>query len=115
MCGRASLSASPDDLREIFELNEKPDLPARYNIAPTDPMAVARPPQDLLARIHDRMPVILAPDEYAKWLDAREADVEPLLAGHTDALTIYPVGAHVNKAGNEGPECIAPIGEPLTS
>jgi putative SOS response-associated peptidase YedK len=42
MCGRAALSAPPEDLREVFGLDEVPDLPARYNIAPTQPIAILR-------------------------------------------------------------------------
>jgi putative SOS response-associated peptidase YedK len=42
MCGRAALSAPPDDLREIFGLDEDPELVPRYNIAPTQPIAIIR-------------------------------------------------------------------------
>jgi putative SOS response-associated peptidase YedK len=43
MCGRAALSTPPEDLAELFGL-EPPTVawPARYNIAPTDPVAVIR-------------------------------------------------------------------------
>ncbi len=42
MCGRATLSTPPEDLRELFGLDETPELTARYNIAPTQPIAVVR-------------------------------------------------------------------------
>lgn len=42
MCGRAALTTSPEDLREIFGLDEKPDLTARYNVTPSQPMMVRR-------------------------------------------------------------------------
>ena len=38
MCGRFSLTASPDEVRELFALLELEDFPARYNIAPTQPI-----------------------------------------------------------------------------
>jgi putative SOS response-associated peptidase YedK len=47
MCGRATLSTSPEDLREFFGLDEAPDLPPRFNIAPTQPIAVIREPHRL--------------------------------------------------------------------
>lgn len=47
MCGRASLSVDPEELREIFDLNETPELPPRYNIAPSQPIAVIRTPHHL--------------------------------------------------------------------
>jgi putative SOS response-associated peptidase YedK len=42
MCGRAALSAPPDDLREIFGVDDVPELLPRFNIAPTQPVAVVR-------------------------------------------------------------------------
>jgi putative SOS response-associated peptidase YedK len=45
MCGRATLTASPDELREIFDLNEMPGaLTPRFNIAPSQPLPVIRIP-----------------------------------------------------------------------
>ncbi|MDO6963616.1 SOS response-associated peptidase [Rhizobium alvei] len=38
MCGRFSLTASPEEVRELFALLEIEDFPARYNIAPTQPI-----------------------------------------------------------------------------
>ena len=46
MCGRFTLILDPVDLREDLDLGEiPPDLPARYNIAPTQPVAVVRDAQ----------------------------------------------------------------------
>jgi putative SOS response-associated peptidase YedK len=42
MCGRATLSMPPDDLAEVFGLDEVPLLTPHYNIAPTEEMAVIR-------------------------------------------------------------------------
>lgn len=53
MCGRATLSTPPEDLREIFGLGETPALTPRYNIAPTQPIPVVRermPSEDEVAR-----------------------------------------------------------------
>jgi putative SOS response-associated peptidase YedK len=47
MCGRAKLSTPAETLREAFQLDEVPDLPARYNIAPTQPIPVVRSPHRL--------------------------------------------------------------------
>lgn len=40
MCGRFSLISTPEDVREFFSLAELDDFPARYNIAPTQPILV---------------------------------------------------------------------------
>jgi len=42
MCGRFTLQIPAELLAEIFGLPEPPDLPARYNIAPTQQVAVVR-------------------------------------------------------------------------
>jgi putative SOS response-associated peptidase YedK len=40
MCGRFSLTATPEEIRELFSLLDIEDFPARYNIAPTQPILV---------------------------------------------------------------------------
>lgn len=40
MCGRFSLTASPEDVAELFGLEEVEDFPPRYNIAPTQPILI---------------------------------------------------------------------------
>jgi putative SOS response-associated peptidase YedK len=42
MCGRASLTASPEEMEEAFELSSAPAVAPRYNIAPSEPMLVVR-------------------------------------------------------------------------
>jgi len=42
MCGRFTLRARPGDLVEVFELLCEPELTPRFNIAPTQPVAVVR-------------------------------------------------------------------------
>jgi len=67
---------------------------------------------DLMRPIHDRMPVILAPEHYAPWLDLPHPDprsLTPLLRpAPSDPLEALPVGTYVNRPGNEGPNCIEP-------
>jgi putative SOS response-associated peptidase YedK len=60
--------------------------------------------------LHDRMPVILQPEDYDQWLDpnvqASEA-LEPLLRpAAEDLLEAYPVSTTVNKPANDVAECI---------
>lgn len=43
MCGRFVLKTPVDELARLFGFPERPNLAARYNIAPTDPCAVVRP------------------------------------------------------------------------
>lgn len=69
-----------------------------------------------LAPFHDRMPVILAPSDYAAWLDrGREepAALLPLLAPcSSDWLEPQRASSRVNDPRNDDPECLVP--EPRT-
>ncbi len=69
---------------------------------------------DLLAPIHNRMPVILDPESYDEWLDpdVRETGrLMPLLAPYGgDDLEAYPVSRRVNSPANDEPECVVPVG-----
>jgi putative SOS response-associated peptidase YedK len=66
----------------------------------------------LVARIHDRMPVILRRQDYARWLDPGNQDrtaLEALLRPYAAAqMTASAVGQFVNDARNEGPRCLEP-------
>lgn len=42
MCGRTALTTNPEDLREIFGLDETPPLVPHYNVPPSQPLAVVR-------------------------------------------------------------------------
>ena len=61
--------------------------------------------------IHDRMPVIVAPQDYTRWLDCGAGtDVEDLLVPcPPEAIHMHPVSTAVNRASNDGRELIAPL------
>ncbi len=40
MCGRFTLARSPEDMARAFGLDEVPNFPPRYNIAPSQPVGV---------------------------------------------------------------------------
>jgi putative SOS response-associated peptidase YedK len=42
MCGRFTITAHPAALTQLFELPAVPELPPRYNVAPTQPVPVVR-------------------------------------------------------------------------
>ncbi len=69
-------------------------------------------PNALVAPIHDRMPVILARDAYAAWLDPAERDprdLAHLLRPYpAEEMIAYPVSTLVNSPQNDVPSCIAP-------
>ena len=67
-------------------------------------------PNELMRPIHDRMPVIVDPKEYALWLDPQVSDAQrltPLLAPYaSERMTAVAVSRWVNNARNEGPRCL---------
>jgi putative SOS response-associated peptidase YedK len=73
----------------------------------------------VVAPLHDRMPVILAEDSEATWLDcsAKPDQLLDILRGLSPAATaLRPVSTAVNDARYDGPECLAaPIPDPQTA
>lgn len=70
-------------------------------------------PNELMASLHNRMPVILPRRAYAQWLDPEPqgADtLQPLLAPFAAELMIaHPVSTLVNSPANDLPEAIRPL------
>jgi putative SOS response-associated peptidase YedK len=69
-------------------------------------------PNEIARLIHDRMPVILDPKDYAQWLDPSvevAAEVRPLLRPFPAvAMTAYPISTRVNNPAFDDPACLAP-------
>ncbi len=67
-----------------------------------------------LAPVHDRMPVILHPSDYASWLDPVNQDLpalKALLQPWPGELIIYPVSRRVGNPANDDPSLIQPLAE----
>ena len=72
---------------------------------------ITAPANESIASLHDRMPVILAPEAESEWLDASTpvTRLPDLLAGLTPEQTaLREVGAAVNDARYDGPDCLEP-------
>ncbi len=71
-------------------------------------------PNELMAKIHDRLPVILDPKDYDTWLDPKVQDAEilkPLLKPYpAEKMQCWPVDRTVNKVGVDDTEnCIKEV------
>jgi putative SOS response-associated peptidase YedK len=70
-------------------------------------------PHPALARLHDRMPIVLRPEVYSAWLDRSRVDVEnvkELLQPVTEsAIAFHKVSTRVGNSRNEGPELIEAV------
>jgi putative SOS response-associated peptidase YedK len=67
-------------------------------------------PNKFVAEVHDRMPVLLRPDQFDAWLDG-SAGKEMLVPAAEDMLNKVPVSQRVNssRAANDDPTLIEPI------
>ncbi len=227
MCGRLTLAATPDEVRRLFGYEDQPNFPPRFNIAPTQPLAIvaivegrrrfllvrwglipswAKNPADLplminaraetvaekpsfrgsirhhrmlvpttgfyewrqskdgtgqkqpyfirpaattlmafagiwetflgadgseidtaailtvpanglMRQVHDRMPAIVHPKDFDRWLDCRNTSVAEALAlippVPDDFLEVFPVSTRVNKVTNDDEGLVEPLTEPL--
>ena len=67
----------------------------------------------LLMPIHDRMPVIIAPEHYARWLDPANAEVADLVAPYpADAMACHAVSTRVNSVRHDDASLIEPVTQP---
>jgi putative SOS response-associated peptidase YedK len=68
-----------------------------------------------LAAIHDRMPVIVAPEAFDFWLDSAKVDAETAAALIAPAgeglLDVHPVSNAVNRTTNDSAALIEPVAE----
>lgn len=85
-----------------------PDTAARLytcSILTTDP-------NELVARLHDRMPVVLDASDWDAWLDESTppGQLRPLLRpAPAETMAAYAVSPAVNNVRNDGPELLAPL------
>ena len=76
-------------------------------------------PNEAVATLHNRMPVILAPEDFDEWLGkpgdatpAQLSQLKHLFRPYPDRLiTLYPVSTYVNSPRNEGEACVERVGE----
>ena len=66
-------------------------------------------PNELMADIHDRMPVILAPDDYATWLDHNQTPDQLLKPYPAELMDAYPISTAVNSPKNNYAELLTPL------
>lgn len=68
---------------------------------------------EMMSRLHTRMPVILMKEDHARWLDHRVTDpaaVADLMTPFpSELMYATPVSAYVNNTRNQGPLCVDPL------
>jgi putative SOS response-associated peptidase YedK len=95
---------------EVWRGKDEPDAEPLRTCA-----IVTTEANELMAPIHDRMPVVLEPEDWDKWLDPATdlSVVEGLLKPAADGvLEAFPVSSRVNNVKNDGPELLDPLPDP---
>jgi putative SOS response-associated peptidase YedK len=92
-------------LWEVWHEREEDDLLRTFTIVTTNA-------NDLLAPVHDRMPVVLPDGAWERWLDPAESleVLQALLVPASDDLfDTYIVSDRVNNADNDDPDLVRPV------
>lgn len=69
-------------------------------------------PNELMATIHNRMPVIVEPEDFDLWLNPEpdpEQGLHVLRPYPAEKMVAYPVSTLVNNPRNDAPQCIQPV------
>ncbi|NUT36522.1 MAG: SOS response-associated peptidase [Hamadaea sp.] len=70
---------------------------------------------DDVGLVHDRMPMIIRPENWAEWLNPAMTDLDTAQAlmapPGAGLLDIFKVSTEVNKSSNNGPQLIVPLGD----
>ena len=70
---------------------------------------------EIMRPIHERIPVILAPEDWDAWLDPDAKDtgqLQSLLVPYpAEGMTAWKVGTRVNNSRHESPDCTEPLEE----
>jgi putative SOS response-associated peptidase YedK len=74
---------------------------------------VTTEPNEVIGRVHNRMPAILSPEAYGLWLDPTFQDVEGVQAVlrpfPAEEMVAFPVGTQVNSPVHDSPDLIVPL------
>ena len=64
---------------------------------------------ELVAEIHNRMPVILSASGYVRWLGEAEDPRELMRPFPSEAMRMWPISTRVNKPENDDPSILDEI------
>jgi putative SOS response-associated peptidase YedK len=101
----AMQDGSPFGIAGIWENWKDPSIGAwirTFAIITTDA-------NELVNQIHDRMPAILAPPDYVRWLSEEPDPRNMLKPFPSEAMRIWPISSRVNKPENDESSILEPV------
>lgn len=98
----------------LWEVWHGPDKQSRNGDPPLRSCTIiTTSANETMAKLHDRMPVILPATVWDSWLDPDHDDLETLgkllVPAPSALITTYPVSTQVNSVRNKGPELLEPV------
>jgi putative SOS response-associated peptidase YedK len=75
-------------------------------------LVLTTPSNDLVSRIHDRMPVILNPAGYERWLGLEPDPHDLLVPFPSEPMSIWPISSRVNSPDNDDERLLDEISLP---
>jgi len=97
--------AAPFAMAGLWERWSPPDGEDRTSFT-----VVTTEPNDVVADVHHRMPVVLAPDEEERWLHGDERERAAVLDPYpADEMRAYPVSKRVNDPANDSPAVVEEV------
>jgi putative SOS response-associated peptidase YedK len=103
----------PMALAGLWEVWRTPDDPDAQPLQSC--VIVTTAANDLMAPIHDRMPVVLAPEDWDTWLDPETDPARAqrlLVPAPSEWFEAYPVSTRVNNVANDAPDLLDPLPPP---
>jgi putative SOS response-associated peptidase YedK len=71
------------------------------------------PSNELVGKIHNRMPAILDPTSYDRWLGPVPDPRDLLITYPSEPMTMWPISTRVNKPENDDPSLLDRTGDPF--
>ena len=69
-------------------------------------------PNEIMLPVHDRMPVIVSPENFEQWLTGEPADAQALVKPYAvDDMQAWTVSRRVSRSSEEGADLVLPEGE----
>src|SRR5262245_26004316 len=68
---------------------------------------------ELVGQIYNRMPAILKPQSYGRWLGLEPDPHDLLITYASEPMTAWPISIRVNKPENDSPSILDPVAEPV--
>jgi putative SOS response-associated peptidase YedK len=72
-------------------------------------------PNELCRQVHNRMPLMVSPEQWPRWLGTTEDRVALLRPFDAERMEMWPVGKAVGNPRHEGPELIEPMRDEATN